>query len=324
MYLGEVVTGIISCSGTSVPSLCEQRGNNLFTSLQIVNTLSHTPQDNINDMSSFCGEEVFFSVDTLSKIISYIPSIDVLNLALTCKRFGVSNNDELSVIKKSANILVKDIATEEQLAALPHYDGESKLADYHYLQLMREPLTFDQLVGAEYVNIEDKSCVTNSGSNDWRTAISNNVLRAGKHYALFTSLNEEKWLMVGVMRPGQANHNASDYPVEKSFYQHFSPRNSQDSNSVQCCMYYYYGHCHSSDWRNDERSRAGTAWEGMEPTTPGDELGMLLNLDKGTLSVYKNGRKLGVMKRGLEGEYCWVVSMYRRSQVTIKRGVVPS
>jgi len=104
-------------------------------------------------------EEVLFNSDTLSKIISYLPSIDLLSLALTNKRFGVSDNEEQSVIKKSTNTLVNEIATEEQLIALPYYDGESSLADYHYLQLMREPLSFDQLTGeAEYVNEEDKIC----------------------------------------------------------------------------------------------------------------------------------------------------------------------
>ena len=86
-------------------------------------------------------KEVLFSIDTLSKIISYLPSIDVLNLALTCKKFGISNNDNPSIIEESTCI-IQEIASEEQLAALPHYDGESKLADYHYLQLMRQPSNF--------------------------------------------------------------------------------------------------------------------------------------------------------------------------------------
>ena len=90
-------------------------------------------------------QAVLFNSDTLSKIIPYLPSVDVLNLAMTCKRFGISDVDEQSIIKMSADLLVQEIATEEQLAALPHYDGESSLADYHYLQLMREPLTFDHL-----------------------------------------------------------------------------------------------------------------------------------------------------------------------------------
>ena len=46
---------------------------------------------------------------------------------------------------------------------------------------------------------------------------------------------------------------------------------------------------------------------------------MLLDLDEGTLSVYKN-RRLGVMKRGLAGHYCWFASLLPGRQVTIKRG----
>ena len=40
-------------------------------------------------------------------------------------------------------------------------------------------------------------------------------------------------------------------------------------------------------------------WDGMESLSGSFKLGMLLDLDEGTLSVYNNGRKLGVMKRGL-------------------------
>jgi len=99
-------------------------------------------------------EAVLFSSDTLSKIILYLPSVDVLNLALTCTKFSTSKcilsttvTIEQSLIEKSTHIAVQEMATEEQLAALPHYDGDSSLADYHYLQLLREPLTFDQLTG---------------------------------------------------------------------------------------------------------------------------------------------------------------------------------
>ena len=54
-----------------------------------------------------------------------------------------------------------------------------------------------------------------------------------------------------------------------------------------------------------------------------DELGMLLDLDEGTLSVYKDGRKLGIMMQGLVGSYCWVVSIFSEADVTIKRGTIP-
>jgi len=147
------------------------------------------------------GEEaVLFNGDTLSKIISYLPSIDLLNLALTCKRFGVSNNDDDSIIKESASIAIQDIATEDQLAALPYYNGESSLADYHYLQFIRAPPTFDQIVGkAEYVNENDKSCVRHSGNYGWETALSNNIMRTGKHYVSFIHISIYSNIFVGVM-----------------------------------------------------------------------------------------------------------------------------
>ena len=279
--------------------------------------------------------KLLFNSDALSKIITYLPSVDVLSLAVTSKRFGISNNDELSLIKKSAHIMVHEIATKEQLVALPHYDGESSLADYHYLQLMRESLSFDQLtVGAEYVNSEDKSCVRHSCQDyDWHTAFSNNILRAGKHYASFIlkiptiSSSSYPYLFIGLMRPGQANQGASYTPLYSNFYRNFSRyighgELKEQNNNIQCCMYITKsGNCHTSDW-NSSRSDVNT-WEGIEGISSDGEIGMLLDLDEGTLSVYKNGRKLGVMKSGLVGSYCWFASMHRGSQVTIKRGTIP-
>ena len=119
-------------------------------------------------------EEVLFKPDTLSRIISYLPSVDLPNLALTSKRFCSSNDDgKLSLIKESTCIAIQDIATEEQLATLPYYyNGKNPLANYHYIQFMRGPLTFDQLIecphkhgGAEYVNVNDKSWVRHGGDH---------------------------------------------------------------------------------------------------------------------------------------------------------------
>ena len=90
------------------------------------------------------------------------------------------------------------------------------------------------------------------------------------------------------------------------------------------------GNCISSNWLepgpyyDGTRSHITEDWEGMETMSPVDEIGMLLDLDEGTLSVYKNGRKLGIMERGLAGHYCWVVSMHSGMQVSIKRGTIPS
>jgi len=274
-------------------------------------------------------EEVLFNTDTLPKIISYLPSIDVLNLALTCTRFCKSDNDDQSLIEKSARIVIQYIATEEELATLPYYNGENSLANYYYLRFMRGPLTFDQLVNAKYVNSGDKSIVRHSGirGSSWGTAFSNNILRAGKHYAIFECDNAYNGAFIGVMRPGQANQDANSVPIYEMFYRHFSPSTEYNNNNddAQCCMYGTYSKsCHSSAWSGGS-DFIMEAWDGMESVASGDEIGMLLDLDEGTLSVYKNGRKLGIMKRGLVGQYCWVVSMgIGTSVTTIKRGKIPS
>ena len=276
-------------------------------------------------------EAVLFNSDTLSKIISYLPSVDLLNLGLTCKRFGISNNtNEDSIIKESTLSALLQIATEEQLAALPHYNGESSLADYHYLQLVREPLTFDQLVGAEFVDEEDKTCVINSSGGTWGTAFSNNILRAGKHYVSFEvyrSSTRRFKVLVGLMRPGKASQNMKGTPLYEKFFTNFTRRLGYGgrNSKVHCCMYSSsFGNCSASDWGDPSGEIiTNINWDGMESVSSGDEIGMLLDSDEGTLSVYKNGRKLRIMQRGLAGPYCWVVSMWKGSQVTIKRGTIP-
>jgi len=134
------------------------------------------------------------------------------------------------------------------------------------------------------------------------------------------------------MRPGQANENARGSPFFEPFYQNFTERldnrECNYENGIECCMQSTHtGKCLPSDWPTDASNRLTHSiddWEGMETMSSGDEVGMLLDLDEGTLSVYKNGRKLGVMKRGLAGPYCWAVSMFTGAQITIKRGTIPS
>lgn len=52
-------------------------------------------------------------------------------------------------------------------------------------------------------------------------------------------------------------------------------------------------------------------WHGMEPSVQGDCIGVHLDSDRGLLTIYKNGRKLGVICEGLRGEtLSWVVPLW--------------
>ena len=52
-------------------------------------------------------------------------------------------------------------------------------------------------------------------------------------------------------------------------------------------------------------------WEGMQSAREqGDRIGMLLDLDQGSMSIWKNGERLGVMQaEGLTGPLCWAALM---------------
>ena len=58
-------------------------------------------------------------------------------------------------------------------------------------------------------------------------------------------------------------------------------------------------------------------WDGMEGFRQGDVVGLLLDCDAGTLTVKKNGRRLGVAATGLTGEFCWAAVLYTKASVRI-------
>ena len=61
-------------------------------------------------------------------------------------------------------------------------------------------------------------------------------------------------------------------------------------------------HSHASSW---------SAWEGMQPATCGDRVGLLMDCDRGRLSVYKNGEWLGTLRHGLCGvQLCWMAQLW--------------
>ena len=68
-----------------------------------------------------------------------------------------------------------------------------------------------------------------------------------------------------------------------------------------------------------------TDWEGGQNAKQGDRIGMLLDLDQGSMTIYKNDEWLGVMATGLSGEYSWAVSMYRQgTSVRIEAAPAPA
>jgi hypothetical protein len=132
-----------------------------------------------------------------------------------------------------------------------------------------------------------------------RSAASKVVMRAGRHYAQFTVVGEDH-MFFGVIRPG--------WDVE----------GGRDAWSVD-------GHCF---YATDSGSRypGNHDWEGMQDAREeGDRIGMLLDLDQGSMTVYKNDERLGGMATGLSGEYSWAVSLHAQgSSARIESAQAPA
>ncbi|EJK53057.1 hypothetical protein THAOC_27573 [Thalassiosira oceanica] len=205
--------------------------------------------------------------------------------------------------------------------------------------MLRSKLTFDQL-GTSIQHGEDRSIIlTVPGQRNASSAFcnhvtvsaalcSNHVLRSGKHFAVFTGL--KGFSVIGVVRPVQIK--LSDFGEGE--LKTFDPRNRRfweyqlrqrtarwtDSN-VHCCSVskvFASGSAFSHDWRSD---KPGVSIDGLQSDTP---IGLLLDLEEGTLSIYQNGQRLATLKDGLSGEYCWYAAVGGFTRpISIKRGFAP-
>ena len=167
-------------------------------------------------------------------------------------------------------------------------------------------------------------------------------MRGGRHFVEFSIASSSSMPLVflGVIRPVsltrgidlEADWYGDVYPVNVSSSRKptvseklRSQRTSKwgDSN-VNCCAYYCSTeYCCWADWNT---GAARSDWQGREGLGESGTVGLLLDLNEGTLSVFKNGRRLGVMKDGLGGEYCWFITLtgYSGCTITMSKGRAPN
>ena len=87
--------------------------------------------------------------------------------------------------------------------------------------------------------------------------------------------------------------------------------NYRFTSSTVCCTYdTMNGECISRDYSEygDNDVDYYDDWDGVESIEgeSGAVIGLLLDLDNGTLTVFKNGKRLGVMTDRLAGNFCWM------------------
>jgi len=279
---------------------------------------------------------VLFNNDTLLLVSSYLDDRGMTTLAKTCTHFGRRSNDNdhnsnddnnnCSLMEYIARQIMNDV-TDEEKPVLIRYDGESWIAVYRQLLIMRSRLVFGQLFGPiSHIDGNKSSVRKKSACARECTAIGSQVMRGGKH---FVKIRVDPGRSgAGVIRPikkwdGDGTFN----PFCSS--QHAALRDNDNGrwgdSDVDICMYNIrYEECYACSWEENSRFTGGDSTWDDTIVPEGSVLGMLLDLDEGTLAIYDDNRRLGVVKSGLTGEYCWGVCMYDAKTASIARGKVPT
>ena len=252
--------------------------------------------------------------------------------------------ESISLMEVAAHTVLQTKWSEDERNALPRREDESWIGLYQeFLSVFRLPLQFDKLVGVDidYVDSTDKTKVFATGSIHG-SAICSNIMRAGKHYVSFQVTDDDPstnyGISCGIMRPTTNDITILEkcYPAncDLSTFSLKDYERLHTDNNVDCCLLstYYGNGIIRSKWREWKESELRAMnegqrwhaemmnrirsfhWEEEERTqTTNFKIGMALDLDEGTLDVYKNGRRLGTMMSGLVGEYCWVVPLFNEA-----------
>ena len=102
----------------------------------------------------------------------------------------------------------------------------------------------------------------------------------------------------------------------RRLYPDFLAQRSAEWGNGNVHVFEYYCDDGEMRWTNWSGDDAGwEQWEAMEGCQSGDTIGMLLDFDEGTLAVYKNNRRLGVLKDGLS----WAILLACQSQLGVRR-----
>ena len=309
--------------------------------------------------------------DTVLYIGSFLDPLGILNVALTCRRFGSATSaHHVSLMEQGARQLIEAAPLYER-NWVPYTQNSSSSSTtwiglYYELLKLRAPPTFNTILGRGirhinnnkhhvYVSLREqyqaqqlqdakrlilrkRNRLMTTGDSSYVScvAIGNHIMRAGRHYVKFTMTRVEK-ISFGIIKP--IDENLADDHTDTNGFSSYgccpftSPSllcalssRTQDpyKSNVYCCLYNTFpGTCQWCDYNMMERTIDN--WTGMEYSLEGD-VGLLLDLDEGTLTVYKNGRRLGIMKDGITGEYCWLMSIQGASNPTavqIKRAPIP-
>jgi hypothetical protein len=159
-------------------------------------------------------------------------------------------------------------------------------------------LAFNRVHAAAYCVKEDGALLQSKGvhSKNHAAVCAGYVMSAGRHAADVTVVGAGSNTFLGLARPG-IDVAASGAYTRAGFWGLFSTTLIANPTGL---LY------HSGE---------GVRWAGQQSFGTGDVVGLLLDCDAGTLTVKKNGQRLGVAATGLTGELCWAVALSDRNDV---------
>ena len=273
-----------------------------------------------------CTDEILLHIGT------FLGAADLARLQLSTTRLVVKvmvgsayGAEPVEMWSLTAEVARRRIAAHsaEQRAWIPRRPGESWLALAWELEQLCLPLSFSGAVspvtfvppwdGSEVALNEVPPPDAPLGGYHYRCAASAVVMRSGRHYAEFT-------LVDGQEHPD--NHLGVVRPDWDATLQQYEAHRQRD----HCFFQTFDGGClnPSANLEADEPNDVKT-WVGQIRADLGARIGMLLDLERGSLTVFKNDVLLGVMvESGLTGNYCWAATLYERGDcVRIESKPVP-
>ncbi|EJK69911.1 hypothetical protein THAOC_08791, partial [Thalassiosira oceanica] len=208
-------------------------------------------------------------------------------------------------------------------------------------------LELAQLIGSAdvigYPHLGDKSVISffSLGGALNITAISNQVMRVGSGQALchiphFRDRRSTYLPDFGAIRPikdwdKKGLHNLNPLCIgndPKTAARSCFPRKLTNGGRLALLLSQFSWRLQSRVMQLIGMGKVRMGGNGAYPIT--DDLAGLVDLKNGTLTVFKDGRKLGVMKEGFTGAYCWFVGRYGvvgaetgKRSIEIKRGMPP-
>ena len=279
--------------------------------------LSRNPRGMAAPPCALLGDGV--TDDVLLHIATFLTTAkDLLRLQLTHERFAseciaapsgrvggpVAAPEEMLCLAEEAARRWVAGCSEQERGWVPRRGLESWLGLMHGVELLRLPLAFDR--AHALVTLSENGAVATGGDDNdgWesvlRTAANTVVMRSGRHFAQFTVLavGADELMFFAALRPEYAEGGGL-----ANGWVH-----AQDGH----CFYRTdTGHCYPAYSGYDPDP--GYDWEGVQTAKQGDRIGMLLDLDQGSMTVWKNGQRLGVMKaEGRTGPLCWAARVGSR------------